>query len=175
MERFAPPGVGAVEPHGTLSMPSRRLKRIRSRGFTLIELMVVVIFLSLLAGIALLKYIDLRNTARTAAVVGDVRAVTVGTFNYFGDNDVWPADASTGAVPTGLGPYLPAPLSQTFDRTVYMLDYDNIPTGPGTDPLIGVSITTTDPNLMAKFVQSFATKYPYYVAGGKLTYLIAGF
>jgi prepilin-type N-terminal cleavage/methylation domain-containing protein len=150
-------------------MPRRR------EGFTLIEMLVVLIFLGLLAGIALLKYIDLRNTARVAAVVGDVRAVTVGSFNYFGDNDAWPADASAGAVPIGLGPYLPGELAQTFDRSIYTLDFDNVSTGSGTEPLTGVSITTSDPQLMAKFVSNLSSKYPYYVAGGKLTYLIAGF
>ena len=145
------------------------------RGFTIIELMVVVIFLSLLAGIALLRYIDMRNTARTAQAVGDVRAVTVAAFNYYGEYDTWPLDASAGAVPNGLGPFLPAQLAQSFDRTFYTMDFDNVSTGPGSDPIVGVSITTSDPNLMAKLVQGFTTRFPYFIANGKLTYLIAGF
>ena len=43
----------------------------RRRGFTLLELMVVVIFIALLAGIAVLKYIDMRNAAIAAGNSGD--------------------------------------------------------------------------------------------------------
>ena len=38
------------------------------RGFTFVELMTVIIILGLLAGISILKYIDLRNAARAAEV-----------------------------------------------------------------------------------------------------------
>jgi prepilin-type N-terminal cleavage/methylation domain-containing protein len=37
-----------------------------AKGFTFVELMTVIIILGLLAGIAILKYLDLRNAARAA-------------------------------------------------------------------------------------------------------------
>jgi len=145
----------------------------RRSGFTLVEVLMVMIVLGLLATIALMKYIDLRNTARTASLTGDFRAVTVAVTNYYADNEIWPPEASPGQVPTGLAPLLPAGLSTTFDRPEYTLDYENL-TSSGI-PLIGVSVTSTDARLMAKFIQSFGNRAPFFQNGaGKLTYLIHG-
>jgi prepilin-type N-terminal cleavage/methylation domain-containing protein len=148
--------------------------RTSRRGFTMVEMMTVIVFMAILASIALLKYIDLRNTARTASLAGDVRAVTIAVFNYYGEHDDWPPETSAGIVPTGLAPFLPGDLAQTFDRTYYVLDYDNIGTSVPSSPLIGVGVTSSDPQLMAKLIQSFSTKYPFFMNNGKLTFLIAG-
>ena len=47
----------------------------RRRGFTIIELLAVMIVIGLLAGIALLKYIDLRHRARAVQVASDLETV----------------------------------------------------------------------------------------------------
>lgn len=142
------------------------------RGFTLIELLVVVLVIAILSGIGLLKYIDVRNTARTASLAGDVRAVQVGVLQYYADFEQWPAETGAGLVPAGLGPYLPGGLNQSFDRTEYVLDYQNL-TVAGT-PLIAVAITSADARLLAKFIATFAGRTPFFLSGGTLTYLIAG-
>ena len=143
------------------------------KGFTLVELMTVIVVLSILAGIAVMKYIDLRNAALAAQVASDIHAVRVGAFNFFADQETWPAESSAGAVPIGLGPLLPGQLATTFDRVDYMLDYDNF--GPGAPQImIGVAITTSDPRLMAKFIATLGSQAPYFVSGSRLTYLIAG-
>jgi len=147
--------------------------KLLRRGFTLIELMVVVIVLALLAGIGLLKYIDMRNAAIATQMGQELRAVTVASLNYYADLEVWPPDAGAGAVPAGLGPLLPGQLSTSFDRGQYILDYDAI--GDATSGyVIAVSVTTTDTKLFAKFVQYLGTKAPFSVAGNTLSYLIAG-
>lgn len=145
----------------------------RRSGFTLIEILMVMIVLSLLATISLLRYIDMRNTARTASLTGDFRAVTVAVVNYFAEHEAWPPESGPGQVPIGLGPLLPGGLSDNFDRPEYSLDYDNL-TASG-EPLVAISVTSTDARLMAKFIQSFASKAPFFQNGaGKLTYLIHG-
>ena len=143
------------------------------KGFTLIELLVVIIVLGVLAGIAVMKYIDLRRAALAAQVAAELHAVRVGAFNYFAEKEAWPAEAGAGAVPIGLGPLLPGQLATSFDRVDYLLDYDNFGS-TATEVMIGVAVTTSDPMLMAKFIQTLGTKWPFFVSGNRLTYLIAG-
>lgn len=145
----------------------------RRRGFTLIELMVVTFLLGILASIALLKYMDLRNNALAAQMSQELRAIHVAALNYYADKEDWPPESGAGGVPVGLGPLLPGQLASSFDRGQYLLDYDNF--GPGApDVMIGVSVTTSDPKLFAKFVQYMGTQSPFFVSGSKLTYLISG-
>ena len=140
------------------------------RGFTIIELLTVVLILAILAGISLVKYHDLRNTARAAEVAGDFRAVTVAAYNYYGEYDTWPPDGGPGAPPAALTPYLPGGFS--FAKPEYTLDFDNLGLGGGAY-VIGVTVTTADADLMAKLIRNLGTKQPYFVAGGALTYIIS--
>ena len=142
------------------------------RGFTMVEMLMVLVVVSILAGLGLLKYIDLRNTARAAALAGDFRSVQIGALNYYADKEQWPPETAAGTVPNGLAPYLQGPLSVSFDRTFYELDYENIRVED--EPLIGISVISSDPKLMAKFIQVFSTKAPFFVWGAKLTYVISG-
>ena len=141
----------------------------RRRGFTLIELLIVVLVISVLAGIALLRFIDLRNTARAAAVAGDFRVVTVAAYNYHADNNAWPPEAGAGVIPPALVSYLPGGFQ--FSRPEYTLDYDNL--GTGGVYVIGVTVTSADAKLMTKLVQNLGAKHPYFAAGGVLTYIIS--
>jgi prepilin-type N-terminal cleavage/methylation domain-containing protein len=143
------------------------------RGFTIIELITVMLVMSILASIALLKYMDLRNNAIAVQMGQELRAITVASFNYHADTEAWPPETGAGAVPVGLGPLLPGQLAGSFDRVQYMLDYENFG-GSNPDILIGVSVTTSDPKLFAKFVQYMGTKSPFFVSGPTMTYLISG-
>lgn len=148
---------------------------MRRKGFTLVELLVVIIVLSVLAGIAVMKYIDMRNAALAAQMAQEVRAIQIAAFNYYADQEVWPADAPKSAVPIGLGPLLPGQLAGSFDRGHYQLDFENFG-GGGVNPdmIVGVVITTDDAKLFAKFVRYLGTQSPFFVAGSRITYLIAG-
>ena len=145
----------------------------RRAGFTIIELLVVVFLMGILASIALLKYMDLRNNAIAAQMSQELRAIHVAALNYYADHEVWPSESGAGMVPTGMGPLLPGQLAGSFDRGKYMLDYENF--GPGAPQvMIGVAVTTLDGKLFAKFVQYMGTQSPFFVGGSKLTYLISG-
>lgn len=141
-------------------------------GFTLVEMLMVTLIIGMLAALGMLKYIDLRSTARVASLTADFRSVTVAALNYYADHDVWPPEAGAGQTPQGLAQYLPGGLAASFDRTDYVLDYDHV--AAGNFPLISVSVSSSDTKLTAKFVNAFSTKYPFYMNGDRLAYLIAG-
>lgn len=143
------------------------------RGFTLIELMVVTILLGILASISLLKYLDMRNHALAAQMSQELRAIHVAVLNYHADTESWPAETGPGAIPAGLAPLLPGQIANSLDRNQYMLDYENFGSG-APDVMIGVSVTSGDPKLFAKFVKYLGTQSPFYVSGSKMTYLISG-
>ncbi len=145
----------------------------RRRGFTLIELLTVVFVLGILASIALLKYVDLRINAVAAQVVLEMRAVQVAALNYYAETETWPPESGAGAVPAGLGPLLPGQLATSFDRGDYLLDYENFG-AEGSDVIIGVAVTTSNPKLFAKLATYLGGGSPFFVAGSRITYLIAG-
>lgn len=147
--------------------------RRKRGGFTLIELMTVIFVISILASIALLKYLDLRNNALAAQISQELRAVQIAAFNYYADTETWPAEVGGGVVPTGLGPLLPGQLAGSFDMGKYVLDYENFGSA-APQVVIGVAVTTSDPKLFAKLVNYLGSQSPFFVAGNRLTYLIAG-
>ena len=57
-------------------------------GFTLIELMAVVLILAILAGVALPRFFDYQTRAREAACKGTVGGVRAGVANYYADQAI---------------------------------------------------------------------------------------
>lgn len=141
------------------------------RGFTLIELLVVFIVIGILAGMAMLRYIDLRDQAVAAAVTGDLEAVRVGAYNYWADHEAWPPEAAPGITPAGFSQYLPGGFS--FSRPKYTLDWENFGSGAG-GMQVGVVVTTTDLKLMTILVRRVGIGLPYIAMGSALAFVIVG-
>lgn len=152
------------------------MSRARGRdGFTLIELLMVMIVLGVLAGLASLKYIDLRHRARAAQVAADLEAVRLAAYGVWYEHNVWPADAGAGQVPFDLVPYLPENFS--FAKPEYTLDWENfVPPGggPSGGMQLGVVVTSADPRLRRVLGQTLGTRLPFVVAGNTLTFIIVG-
>ncbi|HAN04749.1 MAG: hypothetical protein A2X29_02655 [Elusimicrobia bacterium GWA2_64_40] len=63
------------------------------KGFTLIELMIVVAIIGILAAIAIPKFADLINKSKEGATKGALSSVRSAIQVYYGDNEGWfPAD-----------------------------------------------------------------------------------
>ena len=64
------------------------------KGFTLIELMIVVAIIGILAAIAIPKFADLINKSKEGATKGALSSVRSALQVYYGDNEGWfPADS----------------------------------------------------------------------------------
>lgn len=145
------------------------------RGFTFIELLIVVAVMAILAGLATLKYIDLRHRALSAQVIGDLEAIRLAAYTGFYDTGTWAPDAGAGIKPPALDAYLSR--SFTFSKPDYTLDWENfVPPdgGPSGGMQIGVVVSASNPRLARTLAQSLGEKAPFIVAGTTLTYVIVG-
>jgi prepilin-type N-terminal cleavage/methylation domain-containing protein len=147
----------------------------RRHGFTIIELMMVMIVMGLLSGMAILKYIDLRHRARAAEVAADLQAVRLAAYGAWYEHNTWPTDAGPGQVPADLVAYLPTNFS--FAKAEYTLDWENfVPPGggPSGGMQLGVVVTASTPRLRKTLEQTLGSRLPFVSAGNTLTFIIVG-
>ena len=147
----------------------------RRAGFTFVELLTVMIVLGLLAGLAILKYIDLTHRARAAQAAGDLEAVRIAAYGAWYETGKWPAEVGPGIIPPGLAPYLPAGF--TFHRNEYTLDWENfVPANGGQTAgmQVGVVVSSTEPRLQRALENALGNKLPFIDVGGDLTFIIVG-
>ncbi len=78
----------------------------KSSGFTLIELMIVVIILAALAGMVLPRIMDRADDAKINIARGEIAAITTALQFYRLDHGRYPEALSALMTATGKGPYL---------------------------------------------------------------------
>lgn len=117
------------------------------RGFTLIELIAVLVVLAILSGVALPKYFDYTARARSSALQGALGGLRTGIAGYFADQSV----SGTAAYPT---------LVQL--ETLGTVMQEAIPANPYNDS--NDVISATSGQATARTVDSSSTAgYRYYV------------
>lgn len=63
---------------------------LTKKGFTLIELIMIIVILGILAAIAIPRYYDLQSDAKNAAEKGIVGGVRAGIMTYYAQNKTYP-------------------------------------------------------------------------------------
>lgn len=77
------------------------------RGFTLVEVLIVVVILGLLAAIVIPQYAGARGEVERGAFINDIRIFSDAAALYFHENGEYPIDSGSGAMPTGFDLYIP--------------------------------------------------------------------
>src|SRR5882757_11314167 len=73
-----------------------------TRGFTLVEIMIVVVIIGLLAALAIPAFQRIQRASQNSRVVNDFRVFTQAFETYATENGNWPANVGAGVVPAGM-------------------------------------------------------------------------
>jgi type IV pilus assembly protein PilA len=74
-------------------------KMMQSKGFTLIELMIVVAIIGILAAIAIPNYMNYQMKAKTSEAKANLGAIKTSEVAYMAENDVYRVCAGAGGTP----------------------------------------------------------------------------
>lgn len=120
------------------------------KGFTLIELVVVIAILGILAGIAIPRFLDATATARGAKILADMRTIDSAAVIY---------NAKTGVLPTES-----AQLTESVDGMGSAAHYQLLATWP--TPPSGTAKITNNQNVEVDITPSATS---YVISGGRAT------
>ena len=69
---------------------------MRRAGFTIVELLAVMVIVAILGAIALQSYKKVTYRARAATIVSDLGAIRTAAHQYQAEESVWPEDVDEG-------------------------------------------------------------------------------
>ena len=130
------------------------MRRIAERGFTLIEIMIVVAIIALLAAIAIPNVLRGRTTANESAAIGNARALISGLEMFRSVNNVYPTTwvQMTGATP----PFNPAPFAANLVAGATVQGFNYLYT-PGAVPVSTYTLTATPQTFNQTGTRAFLT------------------
>ncbi len=133
----------------------------RRPGFTLVEVLTVIVLLGALVVIAVPHYTDATRAADAAAVVSDFHTVHVAGMMHLADRETFPPTAPEGEVPPELVSYLPDGFSFTYKGGVVTYRWRLWGSSDGTMSNVehamvaGLEVHSEDEKLMAAIQHGF--------------------
>lgn len=147
--------------------------RRRHAGFSLVEIMIVVVIISLLAMLALPAFNKIRRVAQSNRFVSDLRVFAQAFEGHSMQDGSWPPNAGSGIVPTGMASELRHDLWSTRNSVGGLWNWDNSGSGSAgiattgvTAPnsqMIEIDVRIDDGNLSAGLFQFTGTRFIYYL------------
>ena len=145
----------------------------RRRGFSFVELLVTMIFIGLLARLAVPRYGEMKRRAVAASIIGDVHAIRIAAFTHYTEHGAFPPDAAAGTLPAELVANLPTGFS--FHRPDYEYDWHvwTATNGGATETLVGITVSVSDSRLIARLVLAAGAGYIPIVTPTQITFLVS--
>ncbi|MDR1481090.1 MAG: type II secretion system GspH family protein [Synergistaceae bacterium] len=96
----------------------------RRGGFTLVELLIVIMIISILAGMMMLATGSATDSAEAAKLINDLRAAKSAALLLYIDEEAWPTSKDVAAAGTSLDKYTDRPLFSASggSQAKYLLD-----------------------------------------------------
>jgi prepilin-type N-terminal cleavage/methylation domain-containing protein len=110
---------------------------MNDRGFTLLELMVVVAVVGILSGLGLPAFTENKRQAFVAATAQDLRNFSSAFYAYLADDENFPIDVPHGVIPAGMEELLLADVFTVETRLGGNYNWE----GPNFYDYAGISIT----------------------------------
>lgn len=89
------------------------------RGFTFIEVLVVMAIIGILANLAVPATLEMRRRADAARIIGDFNAIRAAAFDYFAEAGAYPGTGPWGRAPRELVPSLPQGFTFRYGEVDY--------------------------------------------------------
>lgn len=152
------------------------MRRRFERGFTVLELLAVIMIMSILARLSVPEFVGLRRDAIASNIAGDFNTIRAAAYSQFTATGEYPPETPAGVVPAGMPPYLPANFS--FERPQYQLEWENWAvadtTGDGTTTgmVLAVTVITPDSLLGLQTLKVLGANCSHWSAGNAHTFVV---
>ncbi len=95
----------------------------KQKGFTIVELLIVIVVIAILAAITIVAFNGIQERARYSAMQQDLKTLNNAINMYYTDNNQYPSSGSTGGNVIGASPNIPG-LVPTYINSIPTIPND---------------------------------------------------